>query len=216
MRRFRIQLLLVMMFICSFNYAQDVGRGWILKYDIVSLLGDQVTNSMGIMLGIEHFLNEKRSVAIDAMYIFPCSGCGKTYSSIPTDKTNGFSVSGEYRFYIIPGRQPATGFHLGPQVYYQYTVADLPETYDGGKENIYQVYRSLLATHVMAGYQLPIAGPFVFNPSFGLGFRYISSRNENKQGNDSGQHEFLYNKDYESGSQWFPSFKLNIKIGLKI
>jgi hypothetical protein len=171
---------------------------------------------MGIMLGFEHLLNQNSSVAFDAMYIFPCSACGKPYTSITTDKTNGFSLSGEYRLYLVPGKQEATGFHLGPQVYYQYTIADMPETYDGGKENIYQVYRCLLATHVMAGYQLPLIGPFVFNPSIGLGFRFISSRNENKSGNDSGQHEFLYNKEYESGSQWFPSFKFNIKIGFQI
>ena len=214
MKNFRILILFCLLLISNLNHAQDENKSWIIKYDLISLLGDQVTNSMGVMLGFEHFIKENSSLAFDAMYIFPCSSCGKVYTSITTEKTNGFSLSGEYRFYLIPGKQASTGFHLGPQVYYQYTNADMRETYEGGKENLYQVYRSLFATHAMAGYQLPIAGPLFFNPSFGLGFRFISSRNENKKGNDSGQHEFLYNKDYESGSQWFPSFKINIKIGL--
>ncbi len=68
----------------------------------------------------------------------------------------------------------------------------------------------------MAGYQLRIAGPLYFDPSAGLGIRYISSRNENKLGSDSGQHEYPYNKNYESGAQWFPSFDISIKIGLKL
>ena len=58
--------------------------------------------------------------------------------------------------------------------------------------------------------------PFFFDPSLGLGLRYISSRNENKKGNDSGQYEYPYNKDYESGAKWFPSFIMNLKIGLKL
>lgn len=194
---------------------QDKTNRWIIKYDLISLLGDQVTNSMGMMLGFEHFLKNNSAISFDAMYIFSCA-CDMPYTRIHTEKTNGFSLSGEYRFYLDQGETQSTGFHLGPQFTYQYTQTEMRETYDGGIENFYQVYRELLAAHAVAGYQLRIAGPLVFDPSFGLGLRYISSRNENKEGTDSGQHEYLYNKDYESGSQWFPSFTINIKIGLKL
>ncbi|MEN8224745.1 MAG: hypothetical protein ABFS05_05225, partial [Bacteroidota bacterium] len=142
--------------------------------------------------------------------------CEKAYTGITTEKTNGYLLSAETRHYIFPGKQTLSGFHLGPQIIYQYTKSEMMETYDGGIENSYQVYRHLLAAHAMAGYQLRIAGPVFFNPSLGLGFRYISSRNENKKGPDSGQHEYPYDKDYESGNKWFPSFTVNIKIGLKL
>ena len=215
MKNIRIPLFILMLSYTSI-YAQESNRDWIIKYDLTSLLGDGVTNSMGVMLGFEHFLDDNRSFTMDAMYIFPCSSCNVPYTKIHTEKTNGFSVAGEFRFYLYQGKEASTGFHLGPQVLYQHTVAEIRETYDGGIENFYQVYRDLLSAHAMAGYQLQLAGPLFFNPSLGLGLRYISSRNENKKGTDSGQHEFPYDKDYESGSQWFPSIVINLKIGLKL
>jgi len=216
MNNIRLFIVIAIMLATGIAHSQEKTHGLIIKYDIMSLLGDQVTNSTGIMMGVEYFNKANRSFAIDAMYIFPCEACGKPYTSITTEKTNGFSLSTENRFYLFPGKHPFTGFHLGPQIYYQYTISDMRETFNEGRENIYQVYRNLFAVHAMAGYQLRIAGPLFFNPSIGLGLRYINSRNENKMGPDSGQHEFPYNKDYESGAEWFLSFKVNLKIGLKL
>ncbi len=216
MKTLRYILCLSIILTSTITFSQENSRSWMIKYDFTSLLGDKVTNSMGAMLGLEYSAGGNRSFEFDAMYIFPCSSCGKSYTSITAEKTNGLLLSAESRYYLFPGKHLFTGFHLGPQVYYQYTRSEMRETYDGGTENFYQVYRNLLAAHAMAGYQLRITGPLYFNPAIGLGFRYISSRNENKKGADSGQHEYLYNKDFESGSEWFPSITINLKIGIKL
>jgi hypothetical protein len=189
---------------------------WMIKYDFISLLGDGVTNSMGVKLGVEIPVSDKQAFEFDVMYIFPCASYESAYAKINTEKTNGFMLTAEYRFYLLHRPDLISGFHLGPQVFYQYTKADMSETYQNGIANTYHVYRNLISAHAMVGYQIKIAGPLYFDPAIGFGVRYISSRNENKKGGGSGQHEFIYNKDYESGAQWFPSFTINIKIGFKL
>lgn len=196
--------------------AQSNKMDLFLKYDLVSLLGDQVTNSMGVQLGMEIFHKESRSIAVDAMFIFPCRSCQNPYTRISTESTFGFMISGEYRYYLLNGNHSPGGFHLGPQILYQHTKSEMRETYEGGIENQYQVYRDLMAAHVMAGYQLRITGPLYFNPAVGIGIRFVSSRNQNKKGSDSGQHEYPYDKDFESGSKLFPGININIKLGLKL
>jgi hypothetical protein len=52
-------------------------EGCIIKYDVISLLGDQVSNSMGVRLGLEWMNAERQSLAADIMYIFPCESCGE-------------------------------------------------------------------------------------------------------------------------------------------
>lgn len=195
--------------------AQDKNP-WMIKYDFMSLLGDGVTNSMGVKLGAEIPVSDRQSLEFDLMYIFPCPSCTDSYMTIITEKTNGLKLNAEYRFYLLHRPDQISGFHLGPQVFYQYTKADMSETYQNGTANTYHVYRNLVSAHAMVGYQIKIAGPLYFDPAIGFGVRYISSRNENKKGGGSGQHEFIYDKDYESGAQWFPSFTINIKIGFKI
>ena len=191
-------------------------KGIIMKYDLISLLGDQVTNSMGVQLGVEFSAGKNKSLEVDLMYIFPCASCSRPYTSIHTEKVNGIQLSGEYRFYLFSGEKPFSGFHLGPQVLWQHTLAGMHETYNNGVNNDYEVFRDLFTTHAMAGYQFRIVGPLHFDPALGLGLRYISSRNEGKKGEGSGQHEFPYDKDYESGAKWFPSITINLKIGLKL
>jgi hypothetical protein len=190
-------------------------QGCIIKYDVISLLGDQVSNSMGVRMGLEWMTVEKQSVAADIMYIFPCKSCGGTYTRVETEKTVGFLLSAAYRFYLFEGSSYLSGFHLGPQLAYQYTKADMAET-SNGVPNTYQVYRNMFTLHAMTGYQLKIAGPLYFDPSLGIGLRYISSRNKNKVGTGAGQYEYIYNKDYESGASWFFSFDISIKLGIKL
>ena len=219
MKARRIILMISIMIICTENmYSQQENidqSGCIIKYDVISLLGDQVSNSMGVRLGLEWMNGERKSLNADIMYIFPCSSCGGTYTRIETEKTVGLMLSAEYRFYLFTGSSVFTGFHLGPQLAYQYTKADLNETINRAP-NTYQVYRHMFIAQAMAGYQLKVAGPLYFDPSIGLGLRYISSRTENKLGQDSGQYEYIYNKDYESGAKWFPGFDISIKIGFKL
>lgn len=190
--------------------------GFMLKYDVISLLGDQVSKSAGVRLGIEFAAGNNSSIETDVMFIFPCASCGKPYTTINTESTRGFSLSAGYRYYLFSEDPGFKGFHIGPQILYQYTESDMPETYDNGISNTYFVYRNLLAFHAMAGYQLRIAGLLMFNPVVGIGTRYISSINANKKQSGTGQHEFPYNKDYENGSQWFPSVIIELKIGLKL
>jgi hypothetical protein len=208
----------ICIFLTTLSPAQtttEQGRSPLLKYDFVSLLGDGVTTSMGIKLGIELPVKDKQSIEFDVMYIFPCASCDH-YLTINTEKTNGFMLTAEYRFYLYPGKPPSTGFHLGPQMMYQYTIATLAETYDNGIPNDYQVFRNLWAIHAMVGYQLKVAGPLYFDPAIGLGTRFISSRNENKKGTEPGQYEFPYEKLYDTGAKWFPSYTFNIKIVFKL
>ncbi len=195
---------------------QDIKNPIILKYDVISLLGDQVTNSMGVKLGAEYFVTPRHAAGADLMYIFPCSNCSKPYTSIKTESTRGYSVSLFYRYYIHDGIERPEGFYLGPHASYQRTQSEMWEGSDEFGENLYQVYRDLLSFHLMAGYQLNIAGPVYFDPSLGLGVRYISSRSLNKLGTGGGVHEFPYDKDFESGSKWFPSLCFSIKIGIKL
>jgi len=191
-------------------------KGFIIKYDLISLLGDQVSNSMGVRLGFEGMTVKDQSIGADIMYIFPCKNCGKAYTKIETEKTVGFLVSANYSFYFFNREDPFRGFHIGPQLAYQYTRSEMPETYDQGVPNTYEVYRNMFTAHAMAGYQINILGRLYFDPALGFGLRYISSRNENKKGSDPGQQEFPYDKDYESGAGWFPSIDISIKIGLKL
>jgi hypothetical protein len=170
---------------------------------------------MGVRLGLEWMKAENQSLGADIMYIFPCEACGEAYTRIETEKTVGFLISAAYRFYIFSGKSPNSGFHLGPQFAYQYTMADMTES-NNGIPNTYQVYRNMITAHAMTGYQLKIAGPLYFDPSIGLGMRYISSRNVNRKSSGEGQYEYIYNKDYESGARWFFSFDINIKIGFKL
>lgn len=191
-------------------------NGFIIKYDVISLLGDQVSNSSGIRLGAEVRSGNNRTLVFDAMFIFPCKSCGETFYAVETEKTVGFMVSADHRFWLYAGKQAFSGFHVGPRLAYQYTQAEMYETYDNGVPNNYFVYRNMGTFHLMAGYQLCIAGPLYFDPELGIGLRYISSWHKGKIGNDPGQHEIPYDKEYDSGSKWFPSFDFNIKIGLKL
>jgi hypothetical protein len=209
-------LCLFMAFMATAQESPSGRTGIMVKYDVISLLGDQVSKSAGLRMGVEFAIGNNQSLETDAMFIFPCASCGKPYTTIYTDKTRGFSISAGYRYYLFPGEPGFKGFHIGPQILYQYTESDMQETYNNGIQNIYFVYRNLLAFHAMAGYQLRIAGPLMFNPVIGIGTRYISSRNANKKQVGTGQHEFPYNKDYENGSQWFPSVTIELKIGLKL
>lgn len=187
---------------------------WMLKYDFMSLMGDGVTNSMGVKLGVEIPLKNNQSFEFDAMYIFPCAICNSDYFRIKTEKTNGFTLTAEYRFYLLHRPAPMGGFHLGPQIFYTYTKADMLET-TKGQPNTYHVYRNLVSAHAMVGYQAKMARRLYFDPSIGIGLRYISSWNDNKIEAGSDQYEIPYNKPYESGSKWFPSFTINIKIAFK-
>ena len=220
MERNRIIILatIISMLALSANAQEEKNtrKGFLIKYDLISLLGDQVSNSMGVRLGFERMTVKDQSIAADIMYIFPCKNCGEGYTKIETEKTVGFLISASYCFYLFNREVPFNGFHLGPQLAYQYTRAELFETYNEGVPNTYEVYRNMLTVHAMAGYQIRIAGSIYFDPALGLGFRYISSRNENKKGSDPGQHEFPYDKDYESGAAWFPSIDISIKIGIKL
>lgn len=190
------------------------GNTWMIKYDFISLMGDGITSSMGVKLGVEIPLKNNQSFEFDAMYIFPCEACKVAYFRIQTEKTNGIMLTAEYRFYLLHRPAPMGGFHLGPQVFYTYTKADMLETPEK-PSTTYHVYRNLVAAHAMVGYQAKMARRLYFDPSIGIGLRYISSWNDNKLEDGSDQYEFPYNKLYESGSQWFPSVTLNIKFAFK-
>jgi hypothetical protein len=196
--------------------AQNNKMDFLIKYDFISLLGDQVTSSMGFQLGAELHIREKQSLSMDAMYIFPCQSCQGAYTRINTESTYGYMLASEYRFYLLGGDHQISGLYLGPQILFQHTKSVLRETYESGVDNQYQVYRNLMAAHVMTGYQFRISGPLFFNPALGVGIRFVNSRNLNKKGTDSGQHEFPYDKDFESGSKWFLGFNACIKLGIKL
>ncbi len=206
----------ILVFTASAQEENNTRKGFMIKYDLISLLGDQVSNSMGVRLGFEGMTVKDQSMGADLMYIFPCKNCGEAYTKIETEKTVGFLISACYSFYLFNQEVPFRGFHIGPQLAYQYTRSEMFETYDQGVPNTYEVYRNMFTAHAMAGYQIRIVGSLYFDPALGLGLRYISSRNENKKGSDPGQHEFPYDKDYESGAGWFPSIDISIKIGLKL
>lgn len=200
-------------------FGQSVKHGkadFMIHYDLLSLLGDQISTSMGVSLGVEWGTGSGKSVQASLLYIFHCASCGKPYTTIETASTRGFRVSAGYRFYLFTAKGPLSGFHTGPAVEFQYTAYEMDETYDNGIPNTYRVYRNLMAAHAMAGYQLRVAGPLFLDPEIGLGFRYISSRNEDRKSPGSGQHEFPYDKDFESGHKWFPSIQLSIKLGIKL
>jgi len=206
----------ILVFTANAQEEKDMKKGFIIKYDLISLLGDQVSNSMGVRLGFEGMTAKDQSISADIMYIFPCKNCGEAYTKIETEKTVGFLISTSYSFYLFNRDIPFRGFHVGPQLAYQYTQSEMLETYDQGVPNTYEVYRNMFTAHAMAGYQMRIAGPLYFDPALGFGLRYISSRNKSKKGSDPGQHEFPYDKDYESGASWFPSIDISIIIGLKL
>jgi hypothetical protein len=182
----------------------------------MGLLGDQVSNSLGVRVGFEHRPGSKHAYGADIMSVFPCKTCGQAYARVKSEMTVGVLVSAEYRNYLFTGKTSCDGFHLGPRLAYQFTVSELNETLGSNIQNAYDVKRHMVTAHMMAGYQLQVTGPLYLDPSLGLGIRYISSRSPDKKGTDPGQKEFPYNKDFESGRKFFPSVDISIALGLKI
>jgi len=109
----------------SLQSQEDIQRNCILKYDVISLLGDQVSNSMGVRLGAEIMYDDKKSLVFDAMYIFPCNSSGGAYTKVETENTVGFMVSADYRFYLFQREHAIGGFHIGPRLAYQFTRSEM-------------------------------------------------------------------------------------------
>ena len=135
MKIFKLSIVIGIMLTAATTYSQQKTSGVIIKYDIMSLLGDQVTNSMGIMMGVEYFAKKDKSFSLDAMYIFlHVLIVGSLIQVLVLKKPMVFHYQLRTDTTSFPGKSPFTGFHLGPQVHYQYTIAEMRETYNGGVE----------------------------------------------------------------------------------
>jgi uncharacterized protein YxeA len=188
----------------------------IIKFDISSLMGDQVTNSSGIQLGLEIELKDNLSFEQDLMYIFKYDRSYKRYFEITCENINGIKSVSELRYYFKKDIDPKfTDIYMAPNLILQYTNAIREENDEYGTPNNYQVNRFVFALHGKIGLQFALYKNLYLDISTGLGVRNISSNAIGKKSNNNNEHEFLYGKLYDNGSEWFISLTGSFRLGFK-
>jgi hypothetical protein len=183
------------------------------KYSPLSLLGDGVTNSIGIQLGLEYKLKNQIGIQQDIMYIFLFSHKNQNFFTINVNNINGIRSITELRFYLNKENQHLEGIYIAPQLIYQYTKAIRTQSLVNQDVNEYCIKRNVIAFHGKLGWQLVNKCRFILDVSCGVGLRYIASFNSGKIPDHSIDYEFPYSKDYDSGSKIFPSFIMALNIG---
>ena len=161
----------------------------------------------------------KNSLGIDLGYIIYYGSPAKGDISIPVKNVKGFYSNIEYRHYYHQSKRYK--FYYGVNFVYQNSKTTREEEilnytinppYATVFINNYIVVRELYAAHIKAGIRMQYHN-FVFDPTIGIGVRYITSTAIDKVGTDNGEYEIPYNKPFDNGSKWFPSINYNFKIG---
>ncbi|MBI9039439.1 MAG: hypothetical protein JEY97_15000 [Bacteroidales bacterium] len=189
----------------------------IIKYDITSLMGDGVTNSSGIQVGIELELKDNFSFEQDLMYIFGLDKNDIGYFEIDVENVYGLKSVSELRYYLKHGIEPKlTGVYLAPNLILQYTNALRKQLDENHISNSYHVNRFVFALHGKLGIQFVLYKNLFLDISAGFGIRYISSNSFGEKNDYISEYEYPYNKTYNTGSNWFPSITGGFRLGYKL
>jgi len=188
----------------------------IIKFDISSLMGDGVTNSSGIQLGIESELKDNLSFEQDLMYIFKFDRNYSGFFDIDVENIYGLKSVSELRYYLKKYIEPKlTDVYLAPNLIFQYTNA-LRKQYDENHiPNSYHVNRFVFALHGKIGLQFILYKNLILDIAAGFGTRYISSNSIGEKYDYIDESEYPYGKLYNTGSKWFPSMTGSFRIGYK-
>jgi hypothetical protein len=187
-----------------------------LKYDFASIVGDGVTNSCGVQLGLEFEMNDNIGFEQDLMYIFTADWQNNGYYEIEVEKVNGLKSITELRFYrYSKDNRKLKGPYVAPNLIFQYTEATREAKDENHAVYSYNVGRFVFALHGKFGYQSKLYRKIYFDLACGPGIRYISSKSQNKKISYSTTYEFPYSKDYDTGSEWFLSINFSFKIAYK-
>lgn len=211
----KIILIVVLAFLISNNnsFCQDSlkikQRNFLIKIPPFLLIGDFITNSMGIPINIEIKLKRNLSFSQTFSYIIPNRYNGD-FLTVDVDNIRGIRTDSEIKRFLN-NRNNLTGFYLGTHILYQYTDAFTTL-------NNIRVFRNLFALHEKIGWQYIGKKGFIFDSAIGIGARYISSHtncNCNIYGieYESGLIFSPYNKPYAYGSKWFFSLNTTLAIG---
>ena len=183
-------------------------RNFIIKFSPGLLLGDYITTSIGIPLGIEMKINKNLSFDQNFSYITSTGNTGGLFI-IDVNKIKGIRSDSELKCYLNK-RDDLTGYYFATHFLYQYTDAT-----EADYANNLKVFRNLIAIHEKFGWQSISKKGFVFDVAIGLGTRYTYSKSNNSAAVQS--NEFIpfywYRKTYEFGDKWFFSINYSFKVG---
>lgn len=188
-----------------------------LKWSPLKLLtGDWVTNSRAIQVGGEYILKSKYSVEQDIGYIFNGNKENIGILTVGIETIKGIRSETQVKQYFSQNYSKLEGVFIGIHFLYQITKATRTETVGnystGYYKNNYDVYRNVLGSHIMLGWQIILKSNLVFELEGGIGARYISSKPLNRK-EENGTYEFPYHKIYDKGEKLFPSVTGSLKIG---
>ncbi len=189
----------------------------IIKFDIVGLMGDGVTNSSGIQLGVEMELKKSFSFEQDLMYIFKFDSDNPPFFETEVENILGLKSVSEFRYYFKKDIDPKlTDVYIAPGLILQYTTASRKQSDKLQNTNNYIVNRFVFAFHGKLGIQFELYKNLLLDISAGLGIRYVSSNSSGEKDGYIYGPEYVYGKKYNSGSQWqFPSMTGSFRIGYR-
>ncbi len=176
-------------------------------------------NIKWITMGYERDFAKKLSINFSAGFAFHFPENKNSMTSIPfVKKSKGFDLSPEIKKYV------KNNIYIGAQLYFQHTLTSrtqdvldyityIPiETYHYKTIN-YSVNRTAIAVHVKLGKKYTFKNGILIDNSIGLGVRYINSYSTGKKEFQSTSYEIPYNKPFDNGNAFFPSFVYHLKVG---
>lgn len=189
----------------------------IIKFEISGLMGDGVTNSSGIQLGIESELKDNFSFEQDLMYIFKFDRNNSGFLEIDVENIYGLKSVSELRYYLKKDIEPKlTDVYLATNLILQYTNALRKQKDENYIPNSYHVNRFVFALHGKIGLQFVLYKNLIIDISAGFGIRYISSNSIGEKYDYIDECEYPYGKLYNTGSKWFPSMTGGFRLGYKL
>jgi len=211
-----IFLIAIFISVNSYSFCQDTinnKKNFIIKFSPFLLLGDYITASIGIPIGIEFKINKKLSFDQNFSYIFGSKDHNTVF--IPIENMKGIRSDSEFKRYLN-NRNNFTGFYLASHILYQYTNVTTADWVGHLK-----VYRNLFAIHEKVGWQYISKKGFVFDVAIGFGPRYITSKSSDDASInflESGPFPWSWHekKPYEYGSKWYFGINGSFKLGWAI
>lgn len=184
----------------------------VIKFDVVGLAGDWVTNSSGVCFGLEYGLKPKMSFEQDFTYLFDAEN-GQSIFNILVEELSGIRSNTELHYYFDENTSSnLTGLYWGPNFVFQYTNAERKQLTASGY-NSYTVHRYFTALYLKIGFQDKLFGNLLINISVGAGPLYLSSTSDNKQKTYITESEYPYGKEYDAGSKWELAPSFNLRVG---
>ncbi|MCC6369882.1 MAG: DUF3575 domain-containing protein [Bacteroidia bacterium] len=218
-------LTLLFLILLQISYkAQTNTKKLVLSTSLFEFIPDIKLNTSNYNLGVEFRLSNLVSLSTNFGMV-KSVGTPQGFFVIPSIKTEGFKAQVEFRIYHNRlHEKQLRGFHFGPQFVYKFTQTTREETvldyvdnnpYPNSqhyKLNTYTVNRFVTKLNLKLGYQFLIRGGLVIDPSLGFGAQYISSKADNRLGNNAANDE-PWGKLFDTGSDFYPNLSFQLKAG---